>query len=83
MLRVCVTLHSFLRERNSEPKSWKPPTQANQTWSLDFMKDSLTNRHWLRTLNILDNFNREAPWIEADTSLPVNRVISILENPID
>lgn len=59
------------------------PTQANQTWSLDFMSDSLTNGRWFRTLNILDDFNREALWIEVDTSLPAERVIRVLENLID
>lgn len=59
------------------------PVQANQTWSLDFMSDSLTNGRWFRTLNILDDFNREALWIEVDTSLPAERVIRVLENLID
>jgi putative transposase len=59
------------------------PTQANQTWSLDFMSDSLTDGRWFCTLNILDDFNREALWIEVDTSLPAERVIRVLENLID
>jgi putative transposase len=32
-----------------------------------------------RTLNILDDFNREAFWIEVDTSLPAERVTRVLE----
>jgi putative transposase len=55
------------------------PTQANQSWSLDFMSDSLSSGRAFRTLNILDDFNREALWIEVDTSLPAERVIRILE----
>ncbi len=32
-----------------------------------------------RTFNVLDDFNREALWIEVDTSLPAERVIRVLE----
>jgi len=55
------------------------PAQANQSWSLDFMSDSLTNGRAFRTLNILDDYNREALWIEVDTSLPAERVIRVLD----
>ncbi len=55
------------------------PAQANQSWSLDFMSDSLANRRAFRTLNILDDFNREALWIEVDTSIPAERVIRVLD----
>jgi putative transposase len=55
------------------------PTRSNQTWSLDFMSDSLSNGRTFRTLNLIDDFNREALWIEADTSLPAERVVQVLE----
>jgi putative transposase len=55
------------------------PAQANESWSLDFMSDSLANGRAFRTLNILDDYNREALWIEADTSLPAERVIRVLD----
>jgi putative transposase len=55
------------------------PEQANQTWSLDFMSDSLSNGRPFRTLNVIDDFNREALWIEVDTSLPAERVVRVLE----
>ena len=55
------------------------PEQVNQTWSLDFMSDSLSNGRTFRTLNIIDDFNREALWIEVDTSLPAQRVVQVLE----
>lgn len=55
------------------------PVQANQTWSLDFMSDSLANGRTFRTLNVIDDFNREALWIEVDTSLPAERVVRVLE----
>jgi putative transposase len=59
------------------------PGQANQTWSLDFMSDSLSNGRTFRTLNVIDDFNREALWIEVDTSLPAERVVRVLEQLLD
>ena len=56
------------------------PVQSDLTWSLDFMSDSLSTGRAIRTLNILDDYNREALWIEVDTSLPAERVIRVLEN---
>jgi len=55
------------------------PEQRNQTWSLDFMSDALSNGRTLRTLNVIDDYNREALWIEVDTSLPAERVVRVLE----
>lgn len=55
------------------------PAMANHNWSLDFMTDSLTTGRAFRTLNIIDDFNREALWIEVDTSLPAERVIRVLD----
>lgn len=62
-----------------EPKPLEQPQAANQSWSLDFMSDSLTSGRAFRTLNILDDFNREVLWIEIDTSLPALRVIRVLD----
>lgn len=59
------------------------PAQADQTWSLDFMSDSLSNGRTFRTLNVIDDFNREALWIEVDTSLPAERVVRVLEQLLD
>ncbi len=60
------------------PQPLTQPEKANQSWSLDFMSDSLTSGRAFRTLNIIDDFNREALWIEIDTSLPAERVIRVL-----
>ena len=56
------------------------PVLSDQTWSLDFMSDSLSSGRAIRTLNIMDDYNREALWIEVDTSLPAERVVRVLEN---
>jgi putative transposase len=66
-----------LPARNPQPLS--QPDRPNQSWSLDFMSDSFAGGRPFRTLNILDDFNREVVWIEVDTSLPAERVIRVLE----
>jgi len=55
------------------------PSEINQTWSIDFMSDSLWDGRKVRLLNILDDCNRELLWVEADTSLPTLRLIGVLE----
>jgi len=55
------------------------PEQPDQNWSLDFMSDSLSNGRAIRTLNVIDDYNREGLWIEVDTSLPAERVVRVLE----
>ena len=59
------------------------PEQRNQTWSLDFMSDALANGGAFRTLNVIDDFNREALSIEVDSSLPAERVVRTLEQLLD
>ena len=52
------------------------PTEANTMWALDFMYD--TGRP-SRTLNVIDESNREILAIEIDISLQAARVVRILE----
>lgn len=69
-----------LPERVKTPLS--VPDQPNQTWSMDFMLDSLDNGRKVRTFNVIDDFNREALKIEIDTSLPSQRVVRALDELI-
>ncbi|MDM1524096.1 transposase [Empedobacter sp. 225-1] len=58
------------------------PINHNITWSIDFKQDALQNGKKVRSLNILDDFNREILAIAVDTSLPSGRVVRELENLI-
>jgi putative transposase len=49
---------------------------------MDFRSDVLTSGKRFRTLNIIDDCNREALSIEVDTSLPAARVKRVLEEVI-
>ena len=49
---------------------------------MDFMADQLWIGKSFRTLNVLDDFNREGLAIEVDFSLPAVRVVRALEQII-
>jgi putative transposase len=53
--------------------------EANERWSMDFVADTLVDGRSFRTLTIVDDFTRECPAIEVDTSLPGLRVTRVLE----
>lgn len=86
--RIYCELHLHLRVKPKKrlpkriPQPLSQPDNANQSWSLDFMSDSLASGRAFRTLNILDDFNREVLWIEVDTSLPAARLVRILDTLI-
>jgi len=62
-----------------QPLPLAEPEGPNISWSMDFMSDSLVSGRRFRTLNIIDDFNRECLDIEIDMSLPSERVIRVLE----
>ena len=68
---------------NPEKKVLLQPVRPNLTWSLDFMEDRLENGRKFRTLNILDDYNREALAIEVDYSFPSLKVIDMVKRVIE
>jgi putative transposase len=63
-----------------EARPLKTPESSNQCWSMDFMSDSLRNGRKIRILNIIDDFNREALWNDAQYGYPSEFVVRALEN---
>ena len=55
------------------------PEKPNQKWSMDFVTDSLVTGRRFRALAIVDDYSRECPAIEVDTSLGGRRVVGVLE----
>lgn len=70
------------RKKRRLPARLKQPLQVpatpNVCWSLDFTSDALTDGRRFRTLNVIDDFNREVLGIEVDFSLPASRVVRLL-----
>jgi putative transposase len=55
------------------------PKRPNEKWSMDFVTDSIVTGRKFRALAIVDDYSRECPAIEVDTSLGGRRVVSVLE----
>lgn len=56
---------------------------CNQCWSLDFTADGLTDGRTFRTLNVIDDYNRELLGIEIDYSLPAGRVTRLMDRLVE
>jgi putative transposase len=56
--------------------------EINQSWSMDFMSDSMVGGRRFRTFNLIDDCTREVLAIEIDTSLSSKRIIRTLERVI-
>ena len=55
------------------------PEKPNEKWSMDFITDSIVTGRRFRALAIIDQYSRECPAIEVDTSLGGRRVVQVLE----
>ncbi len=58
------------------------PTRLNEIWALDFMHDALYGGRRFRTLNVIDEGNREGLAIEVGVSIPASRVVRVLDQLI-
>ncbi len=57
--------------------------EVNRCWALDFVHDALYCGRTFRTLNVIDEANRECLTIEVGTSIPSVRLIRVLDRLID
>jgi len=53
--------------------------RPNERWSMDFVTDSIVTGRRFRALTIIDDYSRECPAIEVDTSIGGRRVVVVLE----
>ncbi len=83
--RLYVEEKLWVRKRNRKRRMARPrapmlaPTGVNQVWSMDFVSDALASGRRFRSLNITDDYSREALAIEVDTSLGGIRVVRMLD----
>lgn len=59
------------------------PLEANEEWAIDFMHDSLGNGRQIRSLNIIDPYNRACMGMFIYHSIPARRLIEMLERVIE
>lgn len=89
VLRVYRSIRLGLRRKHKRrlPQRIKEPLQQaarpNESYSMDFMSDALTNGRRLRVLNVMDDYTRESVVAYADYSIPAERVVALLEEAIE
>ena len=82
-LELNLRIGSREQLKRPKPDELDVPEAPNHTWSMDFMQDQLADGRKFRTLNVLDDYNREGFGIEVDYSLPAVRVIGSLNQIIE
>jgi putative transposase len=75
-LRLKTPKKRLTRQRVEGPLAAAP----NECWSMDFVAERLADGRRFRALTIVDNFTRECPAIEVDSSLTGKRVAAVLEH---
>ena len=71
------------RIKRAKPIPLAVPDSINQSLSMDFMHDALTDGRAFRLFNVIDDYNREALTVEIDFSLSAQRVIRSLNQLIE
>ena len=57
-----------------------PAQRLNETWSMDFMCDTLEKGRRYRILNIIDDYNREALLVKLQLIFPGEHVVNALND---
>ncbi len=59
------------------------PFASNEEWAMDFMSDALFDGRRIRTLNVIDHFNRKCLGIRIGFNMPARLVIQAVEQIIE
>ena len=69
------------RHRSAAPRQQQlPATHFNESWSMDFITDSLFNGRRFRALTLVDNFSRQCLAIEVDQHLRGEDVVRVMQS---
>jgi putative transposase len=60
-----------------------PEAGANESWSMDFVSDRLSDGRQFRPLTVVDDFVKRSPVLEIDTSISRERVTRALDRAIE
>ncbi|MCW5599574.1 MAG: hypothetical protein KIT59_10775 [Nitrosomonas sp.] len=83
-LKLNLQIKPRKRLKREKPEQLVVPKQPNDdTVSMDFMADQLTNGRSFRAFNVLDDFNREGLGIKVAVSLPSERAARTLDQIIE
>jgi putative transposase len=82
-LRLNLPRRTKRRVPPRNPLPLAAPSALNHVWSVDFMHDALYDGRRFRTLNVVDDANRQALGIEVATSIPSQRAIRVMEQLIE
>jgi putative transposase len=76
-----LTLKRRTRRKIRGPGRKAPQTASrpNQHLAMDFVHDGLTDGRKLRVFTLVDVLTRKSPAVEADVSLPSERVVRVLD----
>ena len=55
------------------------PSRPGERWSMDLVADSFSDGRRFRSLTIVDDFSRECPAIEVDTSISGARIVRVIK----
>lgn len=59
------------------------PFAKNEEWAMDFMSDALIDGRRIRTLNVIDHYNRQCMGIKIAFNMPARAVIKEMEKIIE
>ena len=66
-----------------DPQPLQTVQALNKVWSLDFMRDTLYDGRPFRTLNIIDEGNREGLRIECGSSISSLRLVRVMQELVE
>lgn len=80
-----LTLKRRTRRKLRRPgrKAPQSASRPNQHLAMDFVHDGLTDGRTLRVFTLVDVLTRKSPAIEADVSLPSERVTRVLDRVVE
>lgn len=71
------------RMRNNPKNPATVPFEPNIEWAIDFMHDALVNGRAIRSLNIIDPYNRQCKGMYIRHSIPAESATDLLEQSIE
>lgn len=78
-LKLNIRIKPRKRIPKGEAKALVYPIKSNVCWSMDFMTDVLCTGQKFRTLNVIDDYNRQALMVSPAYSLVADKVTQLVD----